>query len=344
MSLWMVRAGSHGEYENKFLDESRIYCTWEELNYNLENIKTINDLREHLQKVYNYEKKGQLINHSTQVWGFVKSIEIGDWIVLPSKIKSAIHFAKVKSSYKFDKKAEDPYYHFREVDWFSTDIPRTVFSQDLLHSFSALMTICQIKRNNAESRIKELYKSNWKPETVTKIIEDSGEASDTDNQVGFDLEQISRDQIAKLIIARFKGHGMARLIDGILKAQGYTTYVSPEGPDKGIDIVAATGSLGFDHPRLCVQVKSGDSPLDHPTLNQLIGSMQNVNAEHGLLVSWGGFKSTINKEKSQQFFRVRLWDQVEVIKQLLTYYDRLDEEIKAELPLKRIWAITSQEE
>ena len=32
MALWLVRAGSHGEYEQKFLEENRIYLTWHNLN------------------------------------------------------------------------------------------------------------------------------------------------------------------------------------------------------------------------------------------------------------------------------------------------------------------------
>jgi restriction system protein len=154
-----------------------------------------------------------------------------------------------------------------------------------------------------------------------------------------DLSQIARDQIAKLILAKFKGHGMARLVNAILEAQGYTTHVSPEGPDKGVDILAAPGTMGFGEPRLCVQVKSGDTPLDTPTLNQLIGTMQNVQAKHGLFVSWGGFKTSVDKEKATQFFRVRLWDRDDLIEQLLDNYEKLDATIRAELPLKRIWTI-----
>lgn len=47
-------------------------------------------------------------------------------------------------------------------------------------------------------------------------------------------------------------------------------------------------------------------------LDQLIGAMQNVQASHGLLVSWGGFKSSVDKEEATQFFRVRpnIWKQV----------------------------------
>jgi restriction system protein len=202
------------------------------------------------------------------------------------------------------------------------------------------MTVCQVKRNDAEKRVRDMAQNGWKSTIGSKLIEEKNkDVSDIDDKV--DFEELARDQIAKLITAKYKGHGMAQLVDGILRAQGYTTFVSPPGPDKGVDILAAQGPMGFGDPKICVQVKSGDGPLDRPTLDQLIGSMQNVQANQGLLVSWGGFKSSVDKEKSVQFFKVRLWDQADMIEQLLKYYDKLDEDLKAELPLKRIWAITT---
>jgi len=162
---------------------------------------------------------------------------------------------------------------------------------------------------------------------------------DLSDQTSVDLEELARDQIAKYIIAKYKGHGLARLVNGILEAQGYTTHVSPEGPDKGVDILAAPGPMGFGNPRLCVQVKSSDTALDRPTLDQLIGVMQNFSAEQGLLVSWGGFKTTVDKEIPNQFFRVRLWDQNKIIDELLKNYDSLDDDLEAEIPLKRMWSL-----
>lgn len=76
----------------------------------------------------------------------------------------------------------------------------------------------------------------------------------------------------------------------------------------------------------------------------MIGSMQNVQAEQGLLVAWGGFKSSVDREVATQFFRVRLWDQDDLIDQLLEHYQKLDADLRAELPLKRVWTVASQEE
>jgi hypothetical protein len=98
-------------------------------------------------------------------------------------------------------------------------------------------------------------------------------------------------------------HAMTRLVNAILQAQGYKTYMSPKGPTKGIDILAAPPPMRFGAPKICVQVKSSETLLDPPTLDQVIGAMQNVHAQNGLLVSCGGFKASIDKEKATKFFQ-----------------------------------------
>ena len=40
MALWLFRAGSSGIYENKFLDESKIYLTWDGLMEKTEALTT----------------------------------------------------------------------------------------------------------------------------------------------------------------------------------------------------------------------------------------------------------------------------------------------------------------
>jgi restriction system protein len=178
---------------------------------------------------------------------------------------------------------------------------------------------------------------------VTKPAASSNaEATDANQEI--DLEEAGRDQIAQLIAARFKGHGLTRLVEAILKAQGYTTYRSPEGADGGADILASAGPLGFGAPRLCVQVKSEDSPIDRPTVDKLLGAVSKFGAQEGLFVSWSGYKTNVQKEPAPSFFRVRLWTQNELLEPLFANYDRLDDDLKAELPLKRIWTVAAQDD
>src|SRR5690554_182932 len=342
MSIWLVRAGSSGEYENKFLEEGRIYVTWDGFDCNLQHLQSPEKLREALSEQYPEAKAGTVKNWASQIWPFAKRMQIGDWVVLPSKKKASIHFAKITGEYQYIPSGPSPFFHARNVDWFAQDIPRSNFDQDILYSFGAFMTICRITRNDAESRIKNMAHLNWKA-SIPSISLDSEDSGLTDESSSLDIERFAKDQIAKFITAKFSGHGMARLVEAILKAKGFLTYRAPAGPDKGVDLLAAGGALGFESPKICVQVKSGDTPVDRPTLDQLIGAMQNFGAESGLLVSWAGFKGSVDKELPAQFFRVRLWDQDALIDELLECYDTLDEELRAELPFKRVWAIADSE-
>lgn len=341
MALWLVRAGGQGELEHAFLEDSRIYLTWGGIDEDLSGFENREELKDFLREHLADTGDNRIANAAGQIWAFVSRMQPGDWVVLPSKMKPAIHVGEVVGEYRYEPSSRRPG-QSRKVRWIETDIPRSNFDQDLLYSFGAFLTVCQISRNDAEARVRAMAENGWKPRPAYAFggPTDSAEGGVGEEGAPVDLERLARDQIAKLLAQKFKGHQMARLVEELLKAQGYTTYRSPEGPDKGVDLLAAPGPLGFGQPRICVQVKSGDSPVDRPTLDQLIGTMQNVQAAQGLLVSWGGFKSTVERETPTQFFRVRLWDQDDLIDELLRLYDQLDEDIRAEIPLKRTWALT----
>ena len=343
MAIWLVRAGSHGEYEQKFIQENRVYVTWDALDVNLAKLADRSALVAAMTKRYPDTKPKAISNWVSQVWPFAQEIKKGDLVVLPLKSQPAIQVGEITGDYHFESAGPDPYFHWRPVKWIAEAVPRTNFGQDLLYSFGAFKTICRVQRNNAEQRIAAMRANGWKPETIaaatkatSPVTADAGE--DTN------LEELAQDQIAQLIAARFKGHGLTRLVEAILKAQGYTTYRSPEGADGGADILAGAGPLGFGAPRLCVEVKSESSPIDRPTVDKLLGAVSKFGADEGLFVSWSGFKSKVQKELAASFFRVRLWTQKELLEQLFAHYDHLDEELKAELPLKRIWTVAAQEE
>jgi restriction system protein len=345
MALWLVRGGRHGEHEERFFSTDRICLTWDNIGgTNLEKAKDYDELRAMAAKLMPDRSPSRLAFAVGQWWPMFQGMKSGDLVVTPRKHKAMIAIAEVIGPAEYDPKAPMPYWHSRKVKWLVKDAPRTAFDQDLLYSFGSIMTICEIKRNDAEKRVRAMLKTGFKvsTETPSKLAETPSESDE--ERTPPNLEEIARDQIAKAIIAKFKGHGMARLVNAVLMAQGYTTYVSPPGPDKGVDILASPGPLGFGHPRICVQVKSTDGPVDMPTLSQLIGTMQNVQAEQGLLVSWGGFKSSVDRERAQQFFRVRLWDQDDLIDEIQAHYDKLDPDLRAELPLKQIWTLAAQDE
>lgn len=344
MSIWLIRAGSHGEYEHKFIQENRVYVTWDDLDVDLSNMSGRSELTAAMSQRYSEAKPKTIQNWVSQVWPFAHEMKIGDLVVIPLKSQPAVYIGEITGDYQCQPSGPSPFFHSRAVKWIGEAIPRTHFGKDLLFSFGAFMTICRIKRNNAEQRIAAMRANGWKAETLAAATKAAASASNDEETADSDLDELARDQIASLISARFKGHGLTRLIEGILKAQGYTTYRSPEGADGGADILAGSGPLGFSAPRLCIEVKSEDNPIGREPVDKLLGAMTKFNADQGLFVAWGGFKGNVQKEMASQFFRLRLWTQKEILEQLFEQYDRLDEDLKAELPLKRVWMVASQEE
>jgi restriction system protein len=337
MTLWVVRTGKYGEFEQRFLDDKRIYLSWGGFDADLSKYGMRPQLRGLLESKFPNFSKAKISNAVGQLYAFVAAMSKGDTVIVPSKKKPAIHIGEIEGPYTFDSRGAADLKQYRSVRWLKTDIARSTFDPDLLYSFGAIMTVFRIERNNAEARVRAIAAGIAVPRppagSAGSELDEPGEAGEED----VDLERLGRDQIAKLIIQKYKGHGMERLVEAVLVAQGYTTYRSPEGADKGVDLLAAPGALGFGSPRICVQVKSTEGPVDHPTLQQLVGAMQAVQAEQGLLVSWGGFKSSVEKARAQHFFKVRFWDQDTLIAQILEHYDKLDDDIRAELPVKRVW-------
>ncbi|HEX3940311.1 MAG TPA: restriction endonuclease [Acidobacteriaceae bacterium] len=341
MAIWLVRAGSYGEFEQKFIQEKRVYVTWDNLNVDLSKLPDRHALQAAMTERYPDTKPKAILNWVSQVWPFAHGMEKGDWVVLPLKTQPAIQIGEITGDYHFEAGGPSPYFHWRSVKWTADAVPRTHFGQDLLYTFGAFLTICRVQRNNAEARLKAMQENHWLPETIPDVI-DSPEPSTDETADSANLEELANDQIDKLISARFKGHALTALVEAILKAQGYTTYRSPEGADGGTDILAGSGPLGFGAPRLCIEVKSEAAPIDRPTVDKLLGAVSKFGASEGLFVSWSGFKPNVQKELAASFFKVRLWTRKELLEQLFAHYDELDGDLRAELPLKRIWTVAAQ--
>lgn len=337
MAVWLVRAGSRGEREDLALEKNIAVIGWDELG-DLSDIETREALLARLEAAYPDAKRKTLQNWSSQIWPFIKEMQPGDLVALPLKQRPVVAFGKVTGGYQYLSDLPPGARHTRPVKWIK-EIPRSVIDQDLLYSLGAFMTVCRIQRNNAEERIRALLEGKASPiPPVAPVV--SLEAEDaSDERVEANLEEIALDQIQRFITQRFKGHRLTDLVAAVLTAQGFKVRVAPEGPDGGVDILAGSGQLGFDEPRIAVQVKSGDAPVDVKAVRELQGAIKSFQASQGLFVSWGGFKSSVNKEVARLFFEIRLWGPDELMREVLQHYDSLPDELQAELPLKRIWVL-----
>lgn len=340
MTLWVARAGRYGEHELFDLENDVVAVGWEQVP-NLSDIQDRDQLRQLLLSIYTDRKPQTAENWANQLWKFVRVFQVGDLVALPMKTQAAVAFGKISGEYQYDLDAPAGVKHQRPVEWIIKDFPRREIDPDLRSSLGGASTIFSIKRHNAEERIKSLLKGE-RSIAAAGSQADGGE-EDEEAEI-LDLQAQAEDQIIDFISRKFVGHELTYLVAGVLEAQGYSTRVSPPGPDGGVDIVAGRGAMGFESPRLCVQVKSGDVQVDVKVLRELQGVMKKYQAEHGLIVSWSGFKSTMKKEAQQSFFEIRLWDQPDLVRTIQEVYEHLPSQLRAELPLNRTWILVIEED
>lgn len=341
--VYLARAGSNGEDEVYALDHGVAIIGFREYP-SLAAAKDWDAIVALVKAATPDLKPRAAGNYAGQLWAFALAMQAGDHVVLPRKLTSQVALGRVTGPYKYENVDGVPR-HTRAVDWVRPDVARSVFGQDLLYSFGAALTVCNITRNGAENRVAVVLAGKPdpgytptpgeapKPETVAGDAEDAS----------LDLAQAAHDQIVGHIQSRFSGHGLARLVDAVLTAEGWVTKLSPPGADGGVDIFAGRGSLGLDQPRLCVQVKSQASPVDVTVYRTLQGAMQTFKAEQGLLVAWGGFNRVVLAEAKQGYFAVRLWESRDLVEAIYRNYERLPAEVQAELPLKRVWMLVREE-
>jgi restriction system protein len=339
--LWLVRLGKHGEQEAHALETGELV-----LGFRVGDLRAAKD-RDSVLKLVEQSwpdaKPRRQLSFAAQLNQFSNTMQDGDLVVVPLKTARKVAIGEITGSCVPTAEGHP----MRRVRWLKQDIARDVFRQDLLYSFG-VRTVCEITRNDALRRVEAILETGRDPGYESGVAAPPRAPASPDaptaEETEVDLDEIARDQIERRVASAFTGHDFTRLVAEILKAQGYVVNVSPPGPDQGIDIVAGRGSLGFDPPRLVVQVKSGDIAADHPTLHALIGAVQTTHADQGLLVSWGGFKRPVEQGRNELFFRIRLWGRTEVLDALFEVYDRLPEEFRAELPLRRTWMLVPEEE
>lgn len=343
-TAWLIRAGKHGEHEDFNLDNGLAGIGWGEVP-NLGEVASRDDLRKLVRDAQPDSKRMSVSVQAGQIWRFKTEVRVGDLVVLPLKTTGQIALGKVTRQYWYREDEDANRRHVVSVEWKRTDVPRSVVEQDLLYSLGAAMTICSIYRNDGAWRLQQLMLEGRDPGRrsdpglPTERPDETlvGDAPDATEDV--DLEGFARDRIREFIGQKFAGHELSRLVAKVLEAEGFTTKRSLPGPDGGIDVFAGRGPLGLDSPRIVVQVKSGATPVNAPVLRELSGVQGAQGADQGLLVAWGGVTRTTLREQRDQFFRVRVWNAEDLMDAVFRNYDKFDEELQAELPLKQVWTL-----
>jgi restriction system protein len=151
-----------------------------------------------------------------------------------------------------------------------------------------------------------------------------------------EAEETAWNEIEEYIGA-INPYDLQKLVAALLRAMGYhVAWVSPPGPDKGIDIIAHNDPLGTSAPRIKVQVKRRADKINVDGLRSFMAIL--AEQDVGIFVSTGGFTSDAEIEaRTKETRKLTLIDLEKLVDLWIEHYDKVSESDKRLLPLKPIY-------
>lgn len=315
--LW----GIHTQDDNLYLKHGKIAIGWREMG-DLNDIENNREaFKAKYQLVYPDAKKGSIPTGSGMLYRFCHEVQIGDYVVFPSKSDRMINIGEVTGDYIYDA-AQPEYVQTRTVKWLK-NLPRTAFTQGALYEIGSAMSFFAVK-NYADEFLATLEKGF--KHTASSVGEDP-----TVGATAEDIIESTKDFVLKELSRNLKGYALEEFVANLLQAMGYRTTVSPQGGDSGIDITAYKDELP---PRILVQVKSQDSDIKETTIQSLKGAMRE--GDYGLFVTLSNYTKNAQKYLDSTPI-IRGINGTELVELILKYYDDLDEKYQKMIPLKMVY-------
>jgi restriction system protein len=78
-------------------------------------------------------------------------------------------------------------------------------------------------------------------------------------------------------------------------------------------------------------------------VNELMGAQNTHGADPALIVAWGGLTKPAEDLRRTQRLAIRVWTSEEVIDKLFEVYERLPDDMRARIPLKRTWILATDD-
>lgn len=333
--IWMVRSGSGSFLLEEFLIEGIVAIGWNELKKI--PLNTTNDkLREKIVEVYNDSNAGQIGQSLGQIWRFYNDLSIGDKVITYDSNTRVYYLGRIMSNYKYSE--EFTYHHYRKVEWEDGAISRDHLKVASKNTLGSILTLFEVSEEVWEDlRVNHpgyISKEEW--EAVQEIMATQEEQ---------ELEQLKEDAISrslefiKDIVSNLAWEETEYLAAGLMRAMGYKTRMTKKGGgDLGSDIMASPDGLSMVEPIIKVEVKHRIKSKDKvgaPDLRNFIGGLRTPTK--GIYISTTGFSKEAHYEAERANFQVTLIDLDLLVELIVEYYEKLDSETKALVPLRKIY-------
>lgn len=311
--------GIHTKNDSLFLNGNVVAIGWREMG-DLSVLEPTRDaFRDKYVQVYPDAKKGSIGTGVGMLYRFLYEIQVGDYIILPSKADRMVNIGKVEGEYQYIPDA-DEFVQQRKVRWLK-HLPRTAFSQGALYEIGSALTLFAVK-NYPDEFLRALEKGFRKAPQ---------EKDDSVGATAEDIIETTKDYILKEISRQLKGYDLEEFVADLLRAMGYRTTVSPRGGDSGIDITAYKDELP---PRILVQVKSQDGDIKEATIQSLKGAMRE--GDYGLFITLSNYTKNAKRYLDNTPI-IRGINGTELVELVLKYYDSLSEQYRKMIPLQKVF-------
>jgi restriction system protein len=220
----------------------------------------------------------------------------------------------------------------RAVKWRGT-VSRDALTVSTRNSLGAIATLFQLPPEAADD-----IESHLGAKIVAANMVPARVAADEEKQKEFLFKDIQAKafEFIKDKISSLDWDEMQELVAGLLRAMGYKTRVSPSGPDRGKDIVASPDGLGFESPRIVVEVKHrAGSAMGSLEIRGFLGGRHKD--DKGLYVSTGGFSKDARYEAERASIPLTLMDLDDLVKAVLEHYEHMDTDTQRLVPLRKIY-------
>ena len=312
--------GVHTQDDYLFLHNDVIAIGWKDFG----DLKAIEDtwdaFKEKYAQVYPDSKKQAIANNVGMLYRFIYEMQIGDYVVFPSKTDRMINIGVVEGEYYYEPSAPE-YVQQRKVKWLK-HLPRTLFSQGALYESGSFMSLFLIK-NYADEYLAALD-NNFKKSVIDTEDETVGATAD-------EIIESTKDFVLKELSKNLKGYDLEGFVADLLEAMGYRTVVSPHGGDGGIDITAYKDELP---PRILVQVKSQDGDIKESVLQSLKGALRE--GDYGTFITLSNYTKNAQKYLKNNPI-IRGINGSELVDLILDNYEKLSEKYQKMIPLKKVY-------
>lgn len=337
-NAWMVRAGQGGRYFDAFRSREIVAIGWSVVG-DVSRFDSRKALAEQLRKDFPDYSESMATVGAGQLFRFAHEMKSGDRVVTYDARARTYLCGIIMGEYTHDSSEEiDELSNRRAVRW-EFERSRDELTAAAKNTLGSILTLFQLSQL-VESELWKDHKTinmgkGESPieglEAQVKLVGRSFELADaTFQQVEEQANERIKDRVAALSWSE-----MQDLVAGLLRAMGHVTKVSPSGPDRGRDIVASPDGMGFQEPRIVVEVKHRQGRMGAPEVRKFLGGRKPH--EKGLFVSTGGFTSEAHYEAERASIPLTLLDSEELIEFLLTHYPRLDEKTRQMLRLAPLY-------